>query len=197
MATAPEKLAESLEELKKLQDQGAVAIQSKVLTRTHRERLLKNGFIKEVIKGWYIPAAPNERPGDSTSWYTSFWDFTASYLTERLGNDWCLSSEQSLNLHIGDKTVPKQLLVRSPKGRNKPTSLLFGTSIFDVKHTMPDKEQIITMDGLNLYSLAAALISCSPKNFTAQPTQVRTALSMVSDASDVLVLLLDGGRDSH
>ena len=194
MATAPEKLAESLEELKRLQDQGIMAIQSKDLTRTHRERLLKNGFIKEVMKGWYIPAAPNERPGDSTSWYSTFWDFVATYLTARLGDNWCLSAEQSLNLHIGDRTVPKQLLVRSPKGRNRPTSLLFGTSIFDVKHSMPNDSDIVTMDGLNLYSLPAALISCSLKHFTAQPTQVRTALSMISDASDVLVLLLDGGH---
>ena len=194
MTTAQEKLAESLEELKKLQDQKVVAIQSKVLTRTHRERLLKSGFIKEVIKGWYIPTAPDERPGDSTSWYTSFWNFSSAYLIARLGNDWCLSAEQSLNLHIGDRTVPKQLLVRSPKARNKPTSLLFDTSIFDVKHTMPKQSEIITMDGLNLYSLAAGLVSCSARQFITQPTQVRTALSMISNASDVLVLLLDGGH---
>ena len=61
MATPQEKLASSLEALKALQDEGAVAIRSENLTRTHRERLLKNGFLQEVMKGWYVPASPNDR----------------------------------------------------------------------------------------------------------------------------------------
>jgi len=194
MASASEKLAESLEYLKHLQDKGIVAIQSRDLTRTHRERLVKNGFICEVMKGWYIPSSPNERPGDSTSWYTSFWAFCAAYLTERLGEGWCLSAEQSLNLHIGDKTVPEQLLVRSPGGRNKPTNLLYGTSIFDVKYSLPKPAHLETKGGLNIYSLPAALVYCLPNSFTSQATQIRTALSMVTDASDVLSVLLDGGH---
>ena len=56
MAAPSEKLAESLEALKALQDRGVVAIRSAHLTRTHRERLLKGGFLHEVMKGWYIPA---------------------------------------------------------------------------------------------------------------------------------------------
>ena len=56
MAAPSDKLAQSLEVLKALQDQSIVAIRTKSMTRTHRERLLKNGFIKEVMKGWYIPS---------------------------------------------------------------------------------------------------------------------------------------------
>lgn len=54
MATPSAKLAQSLEILKSLQGQGGSAIQTKSITRTHRERLLQNGFIKKVMKGWYI-----------------------------------------------------------------------------------------------------------------------------------------------
>ena len=43
MVSPSEKLAQSLEVLKKLQDKGMTAIQSRDLSRTHRERLLKNG----------------------------------------------------------------------------------------------------------------------------------------------------------
>ena len=50
-----QKLADSLEQLQQLQESGAVAIQSRQLSRVHRERLLKHGFIREVIRGWYIP----------------------------------------------------------------------------------------------------------------------------------------------
>ena len=47
MASAAEKLAESLEVISDLQSKGVIAIRSTNLTRTHRERLLKAGFIKE------------------------------------------------------------------------------------------------------------------------------------------------------
>ncbi len=80
MASPSEKLAESLEGLHELQERGIVAIRSGDLTRTHRERLCKNGFLQEVIKGWYIPTRPDETAGESTTWYTSFWNFCAAYL---------------------------------------------------------------------------------------------------------------------
>ena len=99
MAKPPEKLAESLEALRKLQDRGVVAIRSADLSRTHRQRLQKNGFLQEVMKGWYIPSRPNEARGESTAWYASFWDFCAAYLAERFGDEWALSPEQSLFLH--------------------------------------------------------------------------------------------------
>ena len=60
MATPPEKLAQSLEILEILQgSNGAAAILSRDLSRTHRERLLASGFLQEVIKGWFIPSRPD------------------------------------------------------------------------------------------------------------------------------------------
>ena len=61
MSTPGEKLAESLEKLKIIQDQELVAIKASDLTRVHRERLVKNGFIREVIKGWYILVPHDEQ----------------------------------------------------------------------------------------------------------------------------------------
>ncbi|MCC5827626.1 Fic family protein [Alkalimonas sp.] len=194
MSDRSQKLADSLEQLKQLQESGVVAIQSKQLSRVHRERLLKHGFIREVIRGWYIPAMPDASPGDSTSWYSSFWDFCAAYLSERFDKSWCLSPEQSISLHIGDKTVPQQLLVRSSKGNNKPTAFLHNTSIFDVRLNLPDVEHIENIEGLNVYSLGSALVSCSANHFINAPIQMRTALSMVTDASDVLSVLLAGNH---
>jgi hypothetical protein len=148
MAAAADKLADSLTVLKKLQDHGKVALRAADMGRTHRERLLKNGFIKEVMKGWYIPARPDEPAGETTSWYASFWAFCASYLEERFGDEWCLSPEQSLSLHTGNWRVPKQLLVRAPKGGNKPTGLLYDTSIFDIRLELPPAEDRETKDGV-------------------------------------------------
>src|SRR5690554_4758682 len=194
MSDISQKLADSLEQLEQLQESGIVAIQSKQLSRIHRERLLKHGFIREVIRGWYIPTILDERPGDSTSWYTSFWEFCSAYLSERFGSLWCLSPEQSIWLHIGDKTVPQQLLVRSPKGNNKPTAFLHNTSIFDVRLNMPEVKHIENLEGLNVYSLASALVYCSANQFQNAPIQMRTALSMVTDASDILSVLLAGNH---
>ncbi len=196
MATPSEKLAQSLEVLKELQDRGVVAIRAADLTRVHRERLVKNGFLLEVMKGWYVPSRPDEAAGESTAWYASFWGFCAAYLQERFGEDWCLSPEQSLFLHVGNRAVPAQLLVRTPKGGNKPTALPHGTSVLDVRASLPAKKNIIELGGLRLFSLPAALVACSPGFFTYNPTDARAALSMVRDASDVLARLLDGGHST-
>jgi fido (protein-threonine AMPylation protein) len=196
MARPQEKLAESLETLRELQERGIVAVRSRDLSRTHRERLQSNGFLKEVMKGWYIPSRPDETPGDSTTWYASFWDFCAAYLNERFGEDWCLSPEQSISLHTGNRTVPTQLLVRSPKGGNKPTALPFDTSLFDVRLALPKEDNLVEKDGLRLYSVPAALVACPKGIFRQASTDVRAALAMIKDASDVLAILLEGGHST-
>lgn len=63
-----------------------------------RSRLVDAGFLKEVLRGWYVPARPDESVDESTAWFASFWGFIAAYLTERLGNDWVVSPDQSLLL---------------------------------------------------------------------------------------------------
>ena len=194
MVAPSDKLAKSLSILESLQDEAVVAIRANQLSRTHRERLLRAGFIREVMRGWYISTRPDEPPGETTAWYTSFWGFAAGYLNARFGSDWCLSPEQSINLLIGNWTVPKQLLVRSPKGGNKPTPLLFGTSVFDIRLELPPAEDAQTKDGLRIFNLPAALIGCAPGQFAAHPIEMRAALAMLPDASDVLSRLLAGSR---
>jgi hypothetical protein len=113
-----------------------------------------------------------------------------------LGADWCLSAEQSIAIHSGDWTVPRQLLVRSPKGSNKPTPLLRGTSIFDVRLELPRPEDIETRDGVRFMRLPAALIACAPGQFAAHAIEMRAALAMVTDACEVLTRLLAGGHST-
>lgn len=196
MPTPSEKLASSLEILHQLRQRGMTAIRSEALSRTHRERLVKNGFLQEILKGWYIPAKPGTPAGESTAWYASFWDFCAGYLLHRFGEAWCLSPEQSLALHAGNRTVPMQLLVRSPKARNQITELPHGTSLLDVRATMPDLEHIVTQEGMRVFSVPSALTACSPGFYTAQPTDARAALSMIRSASDLLPRLLEGGHST-
>ncbi len=194
MTKPSEKLAESLEQLHQLQERGVVAVRSRDLSRTHRERLCKNGFLKEIIKGWYIPARPDEPAGESTAWYASFWPFCAAYLNELKNDDWCLSPEQSLCLHAENWTVPRQLLVRAVKARNNITALPHDTSLLVIRASMPDGKDIEEKEGLRLYSLPSALIACAPGYFNQNPTDMRTALSIIRDASEILGPLLEGGH---
>jgi hypothetical protein len=196
MAKPSGKLAESLKVLHALQGRGVVAIRAGDLTRTHRERLRQNGFLQEVIKGWYIPARPDELGGESTAWYASFWSFCAAYLQRLKSKGWCLSPEQSLSLHAENWTVPKQLLVRATKARNNVTALLHDTSLLVVRASMPEEKDIAEKDGLRLFSLPAALIACAPVYFRRNSTDMRAALSMVRDASEVLDRLLEGGHST-
>jgi hypothetical protein len=106
--------------------------------------------------------------------------------------NWCLSPEQSLSIHGGNLAVPAQLLVRTPNGGNKPTNLLYGTSIFDMRLNMPKEQDVIEQNGLRLFSLPAALVEASPAFFIQHPIDARTALATVVDASDVLRRLLEG-----
>ncbi len=196
MAKPSGKLAESLEVLHELQERGVVAVRSGDLTRTHRERLIRNGFLQAVIKGWYVPARPDETAGESTAWYAAFWPFCAAYLQRLKGKDWCLSPEQSLSLHAENWTVPRQLLVRAAKARNNITALPHDTSLLDVRASMPQDQDVEVKDGLRLFSLPAALIACAPGYFRRNPTDMRAALSMVRDASEVLDRLLEGGHST-
>lgn len=196
MAIPSEKLAASLELLEALQKKGAVAIRSADLPRVHRERLLESGFLQEVMKGWYFPSRPEEAAGDSTAWYAFFWDFCAAYLRARFHDDWCLSPEQSLLLNTGDRTVPGQLLVRTPKGGNKVTRLPHETSLLDLRATLPAVADTIELDGMRLYALPVALVACAPGFFRQHPTEARAALAAVEDASDLLRPLLNGGHSA-
>lgn len=194
MASPSENLAGSLAILKPLRDTGRVAIRATDLTRIHRERLVRNGFLEEVMKGWYVPTRPDQPLGESTVWYASFWGFCADYLSRRFDAAWCLSPEQSIRLHAGDWTIPKQLLVRALKGSNKPTALLYDTSVFDIRSELPPRGEIERKLGLQIMKLPAALIACAPGEYAARPATTRAALAMVADASEVLRGLLAGGH---
>jgi hypothetical protein len=192
MPSPADKLAQSLEVLHDIQADKRFAIQSSDLARVHRERLVKGGFLQEVMKGWYMPTNPDMAMGASAAWYSSYWLFCASYLQTRFGDDWCLSPEQSLNLHVGNRTVPAQLLVRSTKGRNNLTLLPYSTSILDIQSRLPQEVEL--QDGLAIYSLPAALIACSLNYFRNHQIDARAALTKISDASVLLRLLLEGGN---
>lgn len=99
-------------------------------------------------------------------------------------------------LHVGNMSVPRQLLVRSPKARNKITMLPYDTSLLDIRGTLPKVGEISEKDGLRLFSVSEGLVNCGSGFFIQNPTNARAALAMISNAADILVLLLEGGRST-
>jgi fido (protein-threonine AMPylation protein) len=193
MAAPHEKLAASLAVLQKLQRDRRV-FRSNEFSRVHRERLLKNGFLREVAKGWLISTSPGTQKSDSTPWFASFWEFCARYCTDRFGEAWHLSPEQSLLLQAENTIIPAQVVVYSPKGANNTIKLLFGTSLYDLKQRTPAKTDLVSREGLRLFSPTATLVRVPESFFARNPVETQIILSRVKDASEVLAQLLDEGR---
>ena len=119
MATPNEKLAESLDALKALQEGGRRVFRSDELSRVHRERLLTNGFLQEVMKGWLISASPSARAGDSTPWYASFWEFCGMYCSERFGERLAPVSRAVAVSPCGEHSHPDAGRRLQPEGRQQ------------------------------------------------------------------------------
>lgn len=197
MPSPNEKLAESLDALKELQQNNRRVFRSDDLSRVHRERLVENGFLQEVMKGWLISSSPDTQAGESTPWHASFWEFCARYCDERFGELWHLSPEQSLFLH-GERTViPDQLVVHSPKATNNDVQLLYGTTLYDLKTAeMPVSTALMMRDGLRLFTPAAALVRVPESFFQMYPLEAQVVMASLADSSDLLRLLLNGGHSA-
>ena len=142
-----------------------------------------------------IAASPDTAPGESTPWFTSFWEFCGRYCEERFGSEWHLSAEQSLLLHAENTVIPPQVIIYSPKGSNNSTSLCFGTSIYDLKEIQPPtSNDLIERGGLRLFALEAALVKVPEAFYVARPIEAQVALASIREPSGLLRRLLDGGN---
>ena len=193
MPSTYEKLAQSLEILRSLDS--LRAIPAIALTRVHRERLRNAGFISEVVKGWYIQTRPHDNEGDSTAWFASMREFIAGYCNHRFGSDWHIGPEQSLLLLSGERSLPLQMQVWSPKATNQALNLLHGTSIFLYK--APRLIPALAHEdagGLRLLELESALVAVGPVFFSQQSLAATIALRSLSDASNLIRILLAGSH---
>ncbi len=191
MATPSEKLAVSLVALHRVQT-GSV-LRSSALSRVHRERLIQNDFLMEVVKGWYVVTRPALKDGGSMPWLASYWTFISVYLSDRYGDDYCLSSDSSLHLHTGATVVPRQLVVISKSKGTQRLGLPFDTSMLIYQDSKNFPAGRINKDGLWIMNLPTALCRATPSFFRLSPTDAELALRMVRDSSDLLRVLLESG----
>lgn len=199
MATIQEKLAESLAVLKEYQDahgDNLVIQGADTLGRTHTERLVNSGYLQMVIRGWYIPSSPGSE-GDSTVWYVSYWSFVTAYLDNRFEGKWCLSPELSLDFYSGKTVIPKQLIVRSELGANNILQLPFGTSLVDIKASLPPEVVREPRYGVHLYPMEYALLMVGPDYYRSNALESRTCLASLRDISPLVSVAIDGGHTTR
>lgn len=183
-------LAEALKALKRIQGRHQGVLESADLAEVHRLLLLEAGFIRPVIKGWYLCSNPADQAGESTFWYASFWAFISGYLGKRFGSHYCLNPEASLLLHTGSTTIPRQVTVVVRDSGTTVVKLPFDTSLL----VYPEKKRVpksrVELRGLLVWPIAEALCLSGPQGFKNTPRELEIALAMVRDPSELLACLL-------
>ena len=193
------RLANALMSLKSLQDSGRTVLRTADLSRDDRESLVEAGFLKAVIKGWYMPSRPGasdgESDGDTTAWYASANDFIARYCEERFGSEWCVGADHSIRLHAGNTSLPTQVVVNAPAGGNSVVGLPAGHSILDYRaKDFPATGNRTIVGGLRAMTLEHALVRVSESFYRSWSRDAQIALLSLKDGSVLARQLLDGSH---
>lgn len=195
MATQAEKVESSRKILANLiRKSNRTIFQSSEFSRVHRERLVKAGFLVEIIKGWLLVADPTKRAGESTLWYANFWNFLSVFLEERFGKNYCLSAESSLAIHVGSTTIPLQVTVITERASGRTIELPFKTSLFLYQDAKNLSEMREVKNGLQVMTLAESITRLRKAYFTEHPIEAEVALSLIRDPAQLLHFLLGRGQ---
>lgn len=189
------RLANALRSLKELQDRGLTVLRSVDISRPVRESLVTNGFLRPIIKGWYMPSRPDESDGESTAWYASANDFIARYGEERFGTAWCVSADHSIRLHVGNASLPPQVVMNAPAAQNSIIGLPAKHSILDYRaKDFPDPKNLTTVGRLRVMKLEHALTRVSEAFFRTYSRDAHIALISLRDSSELTRQLLSAGQ---
>lgn len=151
---------------------------------------MRTKWLQEIIKGWYLLVKPSLAEGDSSVWYANFWDFLRIYLNVHFGDQYCLSAENSLDLHSGSPVIPKQVIVISSKGGGVPRGLPYDTSLFVYSDPNNLPEERTILHGLQVMSLPYALCRVPAAYFQKSPKEAEIALQLIRTSSDLSEIIL-------
>ncbi|HEX9045643.1 MAG TPA: Fic family protein, partial [Verrucomicrobiae bacterium] len=183
------RLADALERAIKMAEKQVV--RSAALSRSDREILLDRGYLQEVFKGWYLLRKPGDKAGDSTAWYSTFWDFLSVYMEERFGTDYCLSASSSIDAHTGANLIPAQVIAMTARGGKMLLKLPHNTSImvYQDEKNLPGTVEVV--NGVRVMPLALALCRMPPTFFENQPVSAEIALRAVKSVDDLARVFLE------
>lgn len=185
-------LTEALDEARAAMTEGILT--STQLSRKNRELLESAGWLRRIIRGWYLLQQPTDERGATTRWYASFWAFSSQYLHKRSEDNYCLSAESSLDLHLGPTRVPEQLVVISARGGNNKVDLPEGNSIltYQMARDIPSKDNVEVINGLRAMTLPQSLARVGPRFFEGRPREAEIALRLLGDPGELIRLLISG-----
>lgn len=189
------RLAEALKQLQDLQGRGLAVLRTGELQRRHREALLTAGFLRPVIKGWYMSSSPNERDGDTTSWYMHAVEFIGRYCDSRFNDQWCVSADYSVRLHAGDSNLPQQVVVNAPQGQNTPIQLRATHTLLDYRaKDFPPASEMTKIGHLRAMKLEHALARLPEAFYRTYARDAQIALMSLRDGSALSRVLIEGGH---
>ncbi len=140
--------------------------------------LTKKGYLKKIIKGWYLFDADlsAQNAGESALWYESIWSFIGQYLLSRFGDNYWLNPGASLDLHTGNNAMPAQIVVFARDTTSGIVDLPNNMSLV-VTNSKSKPAGLTELNGVNVYSLESALAEATPTFFRNNPLSMQVALS--------------------
>lgn len=141
--------------------------------------LNKHGYLKKIIKGWYLLDADlaAQKAGESALWYESMWGFIEQYLSSRFDDNYWLSSEASLDLLTENNSMPAQIVVFVKNDEAIWTVAELPNKInICVTNSKNKPAGLITFRGLNIFSLENAIVSSTPIAYKNNPLSLQIAL---------------------
>jgi hypothetical protein len=168
-------LAEALAEVRGYAVENIV--HSKNIKPKQQALLVKHGYLKRIIKGWYLIDGDVSalKAGESALWYESLWSFIDQYLTARFNDDYWLSAEASLDIWTDSNSLAAQIVVFVKGGAENIIQLPNNMSLL-ITSSKSRPEGLVEYRGINVYPLEVALAKSSPASYKYNPLSMQTAL---------------------
>lgn len=182
------KLANALTALHTVVGADGGVVKGSQLPNAARALLVKKGFLREILKGWYFVADPFSEPGDTTPFYANFWDYLSSYLKDRFGSDYRLNAEQSVMRHAFCNTVPAQVSVMVRRKMSQMQPLIHGHSIAIYPDTEAGGASVL-VDGLRCMPLIESLVKTPPRTYRQNPKEIQIALGTLDDPAALAAMV--------
>ena len=193
-----QRLAKSLETARKVAREQVV--RGRDLPQAVRTFLIQQGCLLEVMKGWYFLVPPDTPRGETALWHGNFWAFLGLYLEDRVGRNYCLSAEISLDLQSGETRTPTQVTVLLSEGGNNTITLRFaeaglGCSLLTYKDPTRLPPRTVSYRGLNLMPAGHALARVTPAYFERNRAQAEVLLR-TTEAAELATGILEVDKEA-
>jgi prophage maintenance system killer protein len=183
------KLAAALSALHDVLGSELGVVRGNQLKQSEREILQKNGFLQEIIKGWYFVSDPTASPGDTTPFFANYWEYVSRYLQERFGDQYCLSPEHSLLMHAENNVIPKQINILTSQNATQKVDLYddYSLIIYPGK-SVQDKSLKQILRGVCCLTAPVCLTALGPRFFQSNAGDIQIVMSKIGDPSEIAVL---------